>query len=300
MIYTVTFNPSLDYSVQVENFQVGQLNRMATESIHVGGKGINVSIVLNRMGIPNIALGFIAGFTGDYIQNEMRELGCETDFIHLPSGFSRINIKMASGLETEINGKGPVIQEKELNQLMMRLENLKAGDTLVLAGSIPASVPQDVYEQILEKTDTKSIQVVVDATSFLLRPTLAYRPYLIKPNLQELSELFSRPLSEFDDIVCCAQHLQEEGARNVLVSMGERGALLVTEEGHVLAAPAPTGDVVDTIGAGDSMVAGFLAGYLERGSYVDAFRKGIAAGSATAFTAGLATAAQITELSQRI
>lgn len=300
MIYTVTFNPSLDYSIQVDNFQVGQLNRMDAESIHVGGKGINVSIVLSRMGVPNVALGFIAGFTGEYIENGMKELGCETDFIRLPAGFSRINVKLQSGLETEINGKGPVIQEKELNQLRMRLEKLKAGDTLVLAGSIPASVPQDIYEQILDKVDTEKIQVVVDATSYLLRRTLAYHPYLIKPNLQELSELFSRPLSEFDDIVCCAQHLQEEGARNVLVSMGARGALLVTEEGHVLAAPAPAGDVVDTIGAGDSMVAGFLAGYMERGSYVDAFRKGIAAGSATAFTAGLATHAQITELGQRI
>lgn len=300
MIYTVTFNPSLDYSIQVDQFQIGQLNRTSAESIQVGGKGINVSVVLTRMGIPNVALGFVAGFTGEYIQNGMKELGCDTDFIHLPSGFSRINVKLSSGIETEINGKGPVIQEEEFKQLMIRIEKLKAGDTLVLAGSIPASLPQDIYEQILEKVDTTKIRVVVDATSFLLRRTLAYRPYLIKPNLQELSELFARPLSEFDDIVGCAKHLQEEGARNVLVSMGAQGALLVTEAGHILAAPAPAGDVVDTIGAGDSMVAGFIAGYMERESYVDAFRKGIAAGSATAFTAGLATAAQINAVGCRV
>ncbi|MDO5548341.1 MAG: 1-phosphofructokinase [Eubacteriales bacterium] len=300
MIYTVTFNPSLDYSIQVDQFQTGQLNRTTAESIQVGGKGINVSVVLTRMGVPNIALGFIAGFTGEYIQNGMNELGCNTDFIHLPSGFSRINVKMTSGIETEINGKGPIIQEEEFKQLMIRIAKLKAGDTLVLAGSIPTSLPQDIYEQILEKVDTTKIRVVVDATSFLLRRTLAYRPYLIKPNLQELSELFARPLCEFDDIVCCARHLQEEGARNVLVSMGAQGALLVTEEDHVLAAPAPAGDVVDTIGAGDSMVAGFIAGYMERNSYVDAFRKGIAAGSATAFTSGLATAAQINDVGRRV
>lgn len=300
MIYTVTFNPSLDYSIQVDQFQTGHLNRTRTESIQVGGKGINVSVVLTRMGIPNIALGFIAGFIGDYIQNGMNELGCDTDFIPLSSGFSRINVKMTSGIETEINGRGPIIREEEFQQLMIRIEELKAGDTLVLAGSIPTSLPQDIYEQILEKVDTNQIRVIVDATSFLLRRTLPYHPFLIKPNLQELSELFGRPLLEFDDIVGCARHLQGEGARNVLVSMGERGALLLTEEGHILAAPAPEGDVVDTIGAGDSMVAGFIAGYMERNSYVDAFRKGIAAGSATAFTAGLATAAQINAVDCRL
>ena len=300
MIYTVTFNPSLDYSIQVDHFQIGQLNRITQESIHVGGKGVNVSIVLSRMGVPNVALGFIAGFTGEQIQAGMIQQNCNTDFITLPSGFSRINVKLSSGIETEINGRGPVIEENEFQQLMIRIEKLKAGDTLVLAGSVPTSLAQDSYEQILDKIDTNKIRVIVDATSFLLRRTLPYRPFLIKPNLQELSELFSRPLTEFDDIVCCAKHLQEEGARNVLVSMGAHGALLVSEDGHVFSAPAPEGDVVDTIGAGDSMVAGFIAGFMERGSYVDAFRKGIAAGSATAFTAGLATAAQITEIGQRI
>ncbi len=300
MIYTVTFNPSLDYSVHVDNLQIGRLNRMTGESIHVGGKGINVSIVLTRMGVPNVALGFIAGFTGEQIESGMAELNCKTDFIRLPSGFSRINIKLTSGIETEINGAGPVIQKEDYDQLMIRINRLKAGDTLVLAGSIPISLPQDIYEQILDHVDTNKIRVIVDATSYLLRRTLPYRPYLIKPNLIELGELFGRPLKEYDDIVCCAQHLQEEGARNVLVSMGAHGALLLTEDGHIMEAPAPEGDVIDTIGAGDSMVAGFIAGYLERESYVDAFRKGIAAGSATAFTAGLATAAQISEIGQRV
>lgn len=301
MIYTVTFNPSLDYSIQVNQFQVGQLNRMNQESIQVGGKGINVSIVLTRMGIPNVALGFTAGFTGEYIEKGMDELGCHTDFIRLPEGFSRINVKMTSGVETEINGQGPVIHEDEFKQLMIRISQMKTGDTLVLAGSVPPSLPQDIYEKILDQIDTNHIQVVVDASSYLLRRTLAYRPFLIKPNLQELGELFGRQqLTDFEDIICCARHLQEEGARNVLVSMGSQGALLVTEGDHIFSAPAPEGDVVDTIGAGDSMVAGFLAGYQESNSFVDAFRKGIAAGSATAFTAGLATAAQISATAQRV
>ena len=300
MIYTVTFNPSLDYSVHVDNLQLGRLNRMTSESIHVGGKGINVSIVLTRMGVPNVALGFIAGFTGEQIQNGMNELGCDTDFIQLPSGFSRINIKLSNGEETEINGAGPGISKEDFDQLMIRINRLKPGDTLVLAGSTPTSLPQNIYEHILDYVDTKTVRVIVDTTSYLLRRTLPYRPYLIKPNLIELGELFDRPLDEYDDIVCCAQHLQEEGARNVLVSMGSHGALLLTEDGHIMEAPAPAGDVVDTIGAGDSMVAGFIAGYMERGSYVDAFRKGIAAGSATTFTEGLATAAQISEIAQRL
>ena len=300
MIYTVTFNPSLDYSISVPNFQYGDVNRVDGESLHVGGKGINVSIMLNRMGMPNTALGFVAGFTGEQIAKGMEELGCDTDFILLPSGFSRINVKIASDIETEINGQGPIISEGEFNQLMVRIGRLRPNDTLVLAGSIPPSLPADSYEQILDKVDTQTVKVIVDTTSFLLRRTLAYKPFLIKPNLQELSELFGRHLTDSADIISCAQHLQEEGARNVMVSMGAHGALLVTEEGHIMEAPAPKGDVVDTIGAGDSMIAGFIAGYAERNSCVDGFRKGIAAGSATAFTSGLATAAQIYEISQRV
>ncbi|MGM9677670.1 MAG: 1-phosphofructokinase [Butyricicoccus sp.] len=303
MIYTVTFNPSLDYSIRIEDFKTGVLNRTSYEEVRVGGKGVNVSIVLHDLGVENVALGFIAGFTGDQIESGMQQLGCTTSFIHLPSGFSRINVKLAGQEEdlTEMNGMGPAVSKEEYEQFMLRLRRmLKDGDTLVLSGSIPASMPQDTYERILEEVDTDKICVVVDTSSSLLRHTLPYRPFLIKPNLTELSELFGRSLTEYDDIVGCAKHLQEEGARNVLVSMGGEGAILVTEEGQVFSAPAPDGDLVDSIGAGDSMVAGFLAGYMERGSMVDGFAKGIAAGSATAYKNGLATGEEITAVAQRM
>lgn len=303
MIYTVTFNPSLDYSMHIEDFKTGLLNRTSYEEIRVGGKGINVSIVLNDLGIENVALGFVAGFTGDQIESGMRQHGCTTNFIHLPRGFSRINVKLASSADqlTEMNGMGPAVSPEECEQFMMRLKrSLKDGDTLVLSGSIPSSMPQDMYERILETVDTDKVCVIVDTSSNLLRRTLPFRPFLIKPNLIELSELFGRALTEYDDIVGCAKHLQEEGARNVLVSMGGEGAILVTEEGQVFSAPTPDGDLVDTIGAGDSMVAGFLAGYMERGSMVDGFAKGIAAGSATAYTHGLATEEEITAVAQRM
>lgn len=303
MIYTVTFNPSLDYSIRIENFKTGVLNRTSYEEVRVGGKGVNVSIVLHDLGVENVALGFIAGFTGDQIESGMQQLGCTTSFIHLPHGFSRINVKLAGQEEdlTEMNGMGPAVSPEEYEQFMMRLRRmLKDGDTLVLSGSIPASMPQDTYDRILEEVDTDKICVVVDTSSPLLRHTLPYHPFLIKPNLTELSELFGRSLTEYDDIVGCAKHLQEEGARNVLVSMGGEGAILVTEEGQVFSAPAPDGDLVDTIGAGDSMVAGFLAGYMERGSMVDGFAKGIAAGSATAYKNGLATEEEITAVAQRM
>lgn len=301
MIYTVTFNPSLDYTIRIDNFKTGVLNRTSYEEIRVGGKGVNVSIVLTSLGVKNVALGFIAGFTGDQIETGMRKLGCNTDFIRLPHGFSRINVKMAGQPETEMNGMGPAVSPEECNRFMMQLERLiKPGDTLVLSGSIPKSMPQDMYEHLLETIDTDEVCVVVDTSSNLLRRTLAYRPFLIKPNLIELSEMFGRSLIEYDDIVCCAKHLQEEGARNVLVSMGCAGAILVTQEDQVFSAPAPSGNVVDPIGAGDSMIAGFLAGYMERGSMVDGFAKGIAAGSATAYTRGLATSEEIFAVAQHM
>lgn len=301
MIYTVTFNPSLDYTIRIDDFKTGVLNRTSYEEIRVGGKGVNVSIVLTSLGIKNTALGFIAGFTGDQIEADMRKLGCDTKFIHLPRGFSRINVKMAGQPETEMNGMGPAVSAEECNQFMMLLERLiKPGDILVLSGSIPKSMPQDMYEHLLETIDTDEVCVVIDTSSNLLRRTLAYHPFLIKPNLLELSEMFGRSLTEYDDIVCCAKHLQEEGARNVLVSMGCAGAILVTQEDQVFSAPAPSGNVVDSIGAGDSMIAGFLAGYIERGSMVDGFAKGIAAGSATAYTRGLATSEEIFAVAQHM
>lgn len=299
MIYTVTFNPSLDYSIRIDDFKTGALNRTSYEEIRVGGKGVNVSIVLNSLGVENIALGFVAGFTGEQIESGMQKLGCKTSFIHLPHGFSRINVKMSGKEETEMNGMGPAVSAKAADQFMLRLQRmLKPGDTLVLSGSIPHSMPQDTYERILETIDTSEIRVVVDTSSNLLRRTLAFRPFLIKPNLMELGELFGRSLDDYDDIVGCAKHLQEEGARNVLVSMGSEGAILVTEEGQVFSAPAPAGNLVDSIGAGDSMVAGFLAGYLERGSMVDGFANGLAAGSATAYKVGLATKEEIAAIAQ--
>ena len=300
MIYTVTFNPSLDYTIRIKNFEVGTLNRTNYEEIRVGGKGVNVSIVLTSLGLENIALGFIAGFTGDQIESGMQQLGCKTEFIRLPQGFSRINIKLQDETETEMNGMGPAVSISECERFMMNIKRLKPGDTLVLSGSIPSSMPQDMYEQILDAVDTDKIRVVVDTSSNLLRRTLAYHPFLIKPNLIELGELFGRSLIDYDDIVGCAKHLQEEGARNVLVSMGSAGAILVTDEGQVFSAPAPSGDLVDSIGAGDAMVAGFLAGYLERNSMVDGFAKGLAAGSATAYTQGLATREEIIAIAQRM
>ena len=300
MIYTVTFNPSLDYSIGIKDFQEGALNRANFEEIRVGGKGINVSIVLTSLGIDNIALGFIAGFTGEQIQKGMEQLGCKTNFIMLPQGFSRINVKMLSDQETEMNGMGPAVSAEECEQFMVRLNVLKPGDTLILSGSIPQSMPQDMYERILETIDTDQVHVIVDTSSEMLRRTLPYHPHLIKPNLIELSELFGHDLSAYDDIVGCAKHLQEEGACNVLVSMGSEGAILVTEEGQVFSAPAPSGKLVDSIGAGDSMVAGFVAGYMERGSMVDAFAKGLAAGSATAYKKGLATSEEIAAIAQRM
>lgn len=300
MIYTVTFNPSLDYTIRIKNFEVGTLNRTNYEEIRVGGKGVNVSIVLTSLGVENIALGFIAGFTGDQIESGMQQLGCKTEFIRLPQGFSRINIKLQDEMETEMNGMGPAVSISECERFMMNIKRLKPGDTLVLSGSIPSSMPQDMYEQILDAVDTDKIRVVVDTSSNLLRRTLAYHPFLIKPNLIELGELFGRSLIDYDDIVGCAKHLQEEGARNVLVSMGSAGAILVTDEGQVFSAPAPSGDLVDSIGAGDAMVAGFLAGYLERNSMVDGFAKGLAAGSATAYKQGLATREEIIAIAQRM
>ena len=300
MIYTVTFNPSLDYTIRIKDFEVGTLNRTNYEEIRVGGKGVNVSIVLTSLGVENIALGFIAGFTGDQIESGMQQLGCKTDFIRLPQGFSRINVKLQDETETEMNGMGPAVSISECERFMMIVKRLKPGDTLVLSGSIPSSMPQDMYEQILDMIDTDKIRVVVDTSSNLLRRTLAYHPFLSKPNLMELGELFGRSLIDYDDIVGCAKHLQEEGARNVLVSMGSAGAILVTDEGQVFSAPAPSGDLVDSIGAGDAMVAGFLAGYLERSSMVDGFAKGLAAGSATAYKQGLATSEEITAIAQRM
>lgn len=288
MIYTVTFNPALDFITQVDNFRVGEINRSTGEQILSGGKGINVSIVLRNLGVDSTALGFVAGFTGEKIERGVRAFGCRTDFIHLEQGLSRINVKIRSGSETAINAGGPHIPAEKRNELFSRLEQLQEDDFLVLAGSIPSSLPENTYETIMERLREKNIRIVVDATGQLLLNVLKYHPFLIKPNGEELEEVCGEHLDGEQEIIRAARYLQKLGARNVLVSMGGDGAVLLTETGQVLQSAAPRGRVVNTVGAGDSMVAGFLAGYLWNSSLSDAFYTGIAAGSASAFSENLA------------
>ena len=261
MIYTVTFNPAIDYVVHADDMQVGAVNRSRQEEVYFGGKGINVSVVLHELGLASKALGFVAGFTGEAIEQGLRADGIETDFIHLEKGFSRINVKIKSGEETELNGQGPEIPEDKLRQLFDQLEQVQDGDTIILAGSIPASLPADVYEQILRHLSGKQVRAVVDATRDLLVNVLKYKPFLIKPNNFELGEIFGVPLKDdVDEIVRYAGKLQEMGARNVLVSMAGDGAVLLDENGGVHACGVCKGTVKNSVGAGDSMVAGFVAG----------------------------------------
>lgn len=299
MIYTVTFNPAIDYVVHTDRMTVGKINRSACEQIFIGGKGINVSIVLARLGIKSLALGFVAGFTGKAIEDGAAETGIETDFVHLKEGCSRINVKIKAEEETELNGRGPDIPESALIQLYDKLDKLEAGDTLVLAGSIPGSLPGNLYEQILARLSHKGIKTVVDATKDLLLNVLKYKPFLIKPNDQELGELFGTELKTEGEIISRAKKLQEMGAVNVLVSMAARGAILLDEKGQVYRCGVCKGSVRNSVGAGDSMVAGFLAG-LETGSAEYALKLGTAAGGATAFSDGLAERDKIYELLQQL
>lgn len=293
MIYTVTFNPSLDYIVSVNDFRIGYTNRTESEMILPGGKGINVSIVLKNLGIPSTALGFIAGFSGDEIVRRLEESGVRNAFIRLGNGFSRINLKLKSIEGTEINGQGPQIGKEQADQLMEQLAQLKEGDVLFLSGSIPASMPDDAYEKIMALLDGRGVMTAVDATRDLLLKVLPYRPFLIKPNNHELGEIFGVELKTRESVIPYARRLQEQGARNVLVSMAGEGAVLVADDGKVLEAPAPGGVLKNGVGAGDSMVAGFMAGYMERQDYTHAFHMGIAAGSASAFSENLATREEI-------
>ena len=280
MIYTVTFNPSIDYIVRLEQFTAGEINRVNYEQILPGGKGINVSIVLKNLGHESTALGFLAGFTGVAMQQMLHSFGVTDDFVRLNDGFSRINVKIKAESETEINGQGPVITEEAQRALFAKLDRLTSGDTLVLAGSIPNTLPDDIYERIMAHLAGRGIRIVVDATKNLLRRVLKYRPFLIKPNNHELGEMFGVELKTDDDIIFHAKKLQEEGATNVLISMAGDGAILLTSEGTL----------VNSVGAGDSMVAGFLAGFMESdGSYEHAFYMGVATGSASAFSPNLAT-----------
>lgn len=288
MIYTVTFNPSLDYILSVKDFQMGRTNRTRQEQLLPGGKGINVSTVLTNLGIENTALGFTAGFSGEEIRRRVEALGVRSDFIPLEEGYSRINMKLKDFDGTEINGRGPDIPGEQLERLMDQLNQLAEGDGLVLAGSIPESLPDSIYRDILERLKGRDILTAVDATGELLVKVLPYRPFLVKPNNHELGEIFGERLSRREDVAPCARKLQEMGARNVLVSMAGEGAVLLDEEGAVHALPAPEGKLVNAVGAGDSMVAGFLAGWLQKKDYEHAFRMGIAAGSASAFSENLA------------
>ena len=300
MIYTVTFNPSLDYIVSVDDFRLGLTNRTDSELILPGGKGINVSTILNNLGISSTALGFVAGFTGDEITKKVKELGISADFIPISEGISRINVKLKNIDGTEINGMGPEISPEKVEDLMDKLNVLGEGDVLVLAGSIPSTMPADMYSRIMERLQDRGIMFFVDATGDLLKNVLKYRPFLIKPNNHELGELFSAEITKRQEAVPYARKLQDMGARNVLVSMAGEGAVLVAEDGTVHGAPVPEGKLVNAVGSGDSMVAGFLAGWMEEKDYGHAFRMGVAAGSASAFSEYLATGDEIRNLYKQI
>lgn len=296
MIYTVTFNPALDYIVSVPEFRMGKTNRTAAEQIYPGGKGINVSIVLKNLGFESTALGFTAGFVGQEISRKLDGQGINARFIQLEQGCSRINIKLKESDGTEINGKGPEISPGRLQQLMELLDGLTDRDLLVLAGSIPDSIPDTVYRDIMSRLEKKQIPIVVDATGDLLQQVIPYHPFLIKPNHHELGELFGVELSTREEVIPYAKKLIEKGACNVLVSISKEGAVLADAEGGVHTSPALRGRLVNAVGAGDSMVAGFLAGWLEQHSYEHAFRMGVAAGSASAFSEGLAVREDVEKL----
>ena len=300
MIYTITFNPALDYIVKMDDFNLGHVNRTNSDIVYAGGKGINVSIVLNNLGVKSKALGFIAGFTGDEIEREVRNFGCDTDFIKLKEGMSRINVKIKADVESEINGGGPNISEEALNELYMQLEKLESGDILVLAGSIPKTMPVDIYERIMERLQTKGVKFIVDTTGDCLLKVLKYKPFLIKPNHHELGDLFNVKLNGKEEIIEYAKKLKEMGAENVIISMAGDGAILINSNGEVTISNVPKGVVKNSVGAGDSMVGGFITGYVNSGNVEEAFKLGVATGSASAFSEGLATKEYVYELLKQV
>ncbi|MCI7540395.1 MAG: 1-phosphofructokinase [Veillonellaceae bacterium] len=301
MIYTVTFNPSLDYIVRMDHFEAGAINRVSYEQVLAGGKGINVSIVLHNLGHESTALGFVAGFTGAEIEHKLDAFPVKHDFVHLENGFSRINVKAKAENETEINGQGPDISEAAQKKLFEKLDTLGKGDTLVLAGSIPKTLPDDIYERIMERLDGRGIRIVVDAEKKLLLNVLKYHPFLIKPNNHELGDMFGVVLKTDEEIVTYAKKLQEKGATNVLISMAGDGAILLTADGKHYKSPAPKGKLVNSVGAGDSMVAGFLTGCIESHDDLEtAFYMGVATGSASAFSENLATRPEVEGLLKTI
>ena len=296
MIYTVTFNPSLDYVVRLDHFNTGELNRTQSEELQCGGKGINVSIVLSRLGMNNTALGFVGGFTGEALRAKLHDMGIKEAFTALAQGQTRINVKVKSDKETEINAKGPAISSDDMARFMDGLSCLNKGDVLVLAGSVPRGVEQTIYKEILQAIKAKEVCTVLDAEGALFMNALECRPFLVKPNHIELGAIFGQTIATHADVVRCALQLQQRGAQNVLVSMAGEGAVLIDEKGAVYTACAPKGAVKNSVGAGDSMVAGFLSGWLESGDYIYALRMGIAAGSACAFSTALPEKKEIAAL----
>ena len=300
MIYTVTLNPSIDYVIKLEHLNTGHVNRVNSENVYPGGKGINVSRILKTLGNDNVATGFVSNFTGDFIKNSLYEQNIKSDFIQLDNGFTRINVKIKSDEETEINGGGPHISDEKLEELFFKLSNLKEDYILILAGTIPSTLSEELYEKIMSRVRENKVKVVVDATKSLLLNVLKYNPFLIKPNNHELEEMFNVKLESQNDIITYAKKLQEMGGRNILVSMGKDGAILLSENKEVYVSNVAKGEVINSVGAGDSMVAGFISGYLKTSSYEEALRLGAASGSATAFSSDLASKDFIDELIKEI
>lgn len=300
MIYTITFNPALDYISQVEDFEVGKINRTKTEKILPGGKGLNVSTVLKNLGIESTALGFIAGFTGEELKRKIESYGIKTDFIKVKEGITRINIKISSNEETALNGNGPKITEEDIQELLEKIDKIGKEDIVILAGNIPKGINNNIYEIICVNLERNGVTFIVDATQELLINVLKYRPFLIKPNKEELEETFKEKIETKEEIIVHAKKLQQIGAQNVLISLGGEGAILVTTEGKEYYSKAPKGKVLNTVGAGDSMVAGFIAGYEQSGDFEQAFKMGIATGSASSFSMNLATAEEVANLLKEI
>lgn len=300
MIYTITFNPALDYISQVDNFEVGKINRTKTEEILSGGKGLNVSTVLSNLGIESTALGFIAGFTGEELKKNIEEKGIKTDFINVKKGITRINVKISSKEETALNGNGPEITEENIKELIEKIDKIKSEDKVILAGNIPKCINNNIYEIICKKLNEKNVLFIVDATKELLMNVLKFKPFLIKPNKEELEETFNEKIESKEEIIEHAKKLQKMGAQNVLISLGGDGAILVTNENKEYFINAPKGKVLNTVGAGDSMVAGFIAGYEKSGEYEYAFKMGVATGSARAFSMSLATKEEVVNLLKEI
>lgn len=288
MIYTVTLNPAIDCVLSLDELCLGAVNRAGKEALVIGGKGINVSIMLNNLNTKSRAMGFIAGFTGRALNDEVEQMGISTDFVTVKNGFTRVNVKLHAKDETEINGNGPDISEENLNELLEKLNVLESGDTVVLSGSVPKTVPQDFYAIIAKKAKSHDAHIVADASGELLRGVLPYNPLLIKPNRDELADFFGESMDSRDKVICAAEKLQRLGARNVIVSMAGDGAILYTEQGEIYTAPAAKGTVINSVGAGDSMLAGFLAARENGSGYAEALAMGTAAGGATAFSVGIA------------